>query len=329
MKEDINVRNIAIQYFNGNISAADEAQLYVFVNGSEKNLLQFRLWEKEWKQTNTGNELVQDEWKQLRRRMRIQAAVVPLVSSPRLFSWRVIAAIVVLIILTMGGTWKISESYFLRNQDRMAVFEAPYGEKSKVTLVDGTVVWLNSGSILKYSAQYGKRGRLVELVGEGYFDVAKKENQTFMVKTRGYDIVVKGTKFDVSAYPEDAYVTTTLIEGSVCVQYKNREIGMRPGESVKLDVSSGEITRLQVDAVKSRAWSENRVEFDDITLKELAARLSRQYDVNIRVKSEKIGNLRFSVSLRNRETIDEVMEALQKIIPIKVERRGKEIYIET
>ena len=73
--------------------------------------------------------------------------------------------------------------------------------------------------------------------------------------------------------------------------------------------------------------SENRIEFEDITLKELVAKLSRQYDVNISLESAQVGAKRFRISLRNRETMGEVMAALQEIIPITVERRGKDIYI--
>ena len=196
-----------------------------------------------------------------------------------------------------------------------------------MTLADGTVVWLNAGSVLKYSDKFNERNRKVILSGEAYFEVTKKEKAKFTVQTCGYDVVVKGTKFDVSAYPEDSVVTTALMEGIVEIHRGEQRIEMTPGEFVKLDMATGKITRTRNDVKQWKAWSENRIEFEDITLKELVAKLSRQYDVNISLESEQVGAKRFRISLRNRETIGEVMAALQEIIPITVERRGKDIYI--
>lgn len=205
--------------------------------------------------------------------------------------------------------------------------ETPYGEKSKVVLSDETVVWLNAGSTLKYSNKFNTANRKVELNGEGYFEVTKKEGATFIVQTHGYDVVVKGTKFDVSAYADDPFISTTLLEGSVELNYKGTPVMMSPGESIRLNVETGKFVRIQVNTSQSKAWAENRIEFDHITLKELVTKLSRQYDVNIRLESESIGDKTFRISLRNRETIGEVMTALQEIIPITIERIDKDIYI--
>ena len=188
-------------------------------------------------------------------------------------------------------------------------------------------MYKRQGSTLKYSNKFNTANRRVELNGEGYFEVTKKAGATFIVQTHGYDVVVKGTKFDVSAYDDDPFISTTLLEGSVELNYKGSQIRMSPGESMRLNVETGKFIRTQVNASQSKAWAENRIEFDHITLKELVAKLSRQYDVNIRLESEAVGDKTFRISLRNRETIGEVMTALQEIIPITVERKGKDIYI--
>ena len=237
------------------------------------------------------------------------------------------AAVAVIVLLTAAGTLGIRSMVSLSSAEDFFVFEAPYGEKSKMTLADGTVVWLNAGSVLKYSDKFNERNRKVILHGEAYFEVTRKEKAEFTVQTCGYDVVVKGTKFDVSAYPEDSVVTTALLEGSVEIYRGEQRIEMKPGEMVKLDMVTGKFTRTRNDVKQWKAWSENRIEFEDITLKELVTKLSRQYDVNIRLESEQVGAKRFRISLRNRETIGEVMTALQEIIPITVERRGKDIYI--
>ena len=327
MKTETSIHELAIRYFEGDISKVEEKLLFSYIEQAEENRLRFRQWEKEWKVTNEGDEQTMREWQQLQRRLRTQEAIMPMLPR-RFFSfWHRVVAVAVIVLLTAGATLGIRNIASLSSTDDYFVFEAPYGEKSKMTLADGTVVWLNAGSVLKYSDKFNEWNRKVILSGEAYFEVSKKGKNNFTVQTCGYDVVVKGTIFNVSAYVEDSVVTTALMEGIVEIHRGEQRIEMLPGEFVKLDMSTGKITRTRNDVLQWKAWSENRIEFEDITLKELVAKLSRQYDVNICLNSEQVGSKRFRISLRNRETIGEVMAALQEIIPIIVERRGKDIYI--
>ena len=98
--------------------------------------------------------------------------------------------------------------------------------KSKVVLSDGTVVWLNAGSTLKYSNKFNTANRKVELNGEDILKSQRRREATFIVQTHGYDVVVKGTKFDVSAYADDPFISTTLLEGSVELNYKGTPVMM-------------------------------------------------------------------------------------------------------
>ncbi len=207
------------------------------------------------------------------------------------------------------------------------VCEVPLGDKSKVQLSDGTIVWQNSGSVLRYSNHFNTADRVVELEGEGYFKVTRQNGKRFMVKTQAYGVVVKGTKFNVSAYPDDSYITTTLQEGVVELNYKEEQIRMSPGESISLDLQTGQLKGKKVNAWQAMAWAEDRIEYDDITLGEMVKKLSRRYDVRIQLESEKLSDMKFRVSLRNKETIVDVMDALKEIIPIKVEYKEKDIYI--
>lgn len=327
MKTETNIHELAIRYFEGCIAQAEEKLLFDYIGQTEENRARFRQWEKEWKSTNEGDEQTMQEWQRLQCRLRTQEAVIPMLPRRHFCIWRRVAAVAVIVLLTAAGTLGIRSMVSLSSSEDFFVFEAPYGEKSKMTLADGTVVWLNAGSVLKYSDKFNERNRKVILHGEAYFEVTRKEKAEFTVQTCGYDVVVKGTKFDVSAYPEDSVVTTALLEGSVEIYRGEQRIEMKPGEMVKLDMVTGKFTRTRNDVKQWKAWSENRIEFEDITLKELVTKLSRQYDVNIRLESEQVGAKRFRISLRNRETIGEVMTALQEIIPITVERRGKDIYI--
>lgn len=327
MNETEIMQELAFAYFAGKISKADEKKLFEFIQKEEQNYQQFKDWERAWMLSEKEDLRTAREWESLQCRIRTHEAVNPMISKSGSDLWRWAVAIAAMFVLIAGGTWVVLNTTTFMNKAQYIVFEAPYGEKSKMTFPDGTVVWLNAGSSLKYSNKYNTDDRVVELEGEGYFEVAKKKKIPFIVHTRGYDVVVKGTKFNVTAYPEDSNITTTLMEGAVELLKEKQHIAMKPGESVTLNVVSGKFTLTKVNPDVSKAWSENRIEYDNISLRELAAKLSRQYDVKIHLLTEEVGDKRFSISLRNQETIGEVMSALKEIIPIQVERKNMDIYI--
>ena len=327
MNETEIMQELAFAYFAGKISKADEKKLFEFIQKEEQNYQQFKDWERAWMLSEKEDLRTAREWESLQCRIRTHEAVNPMISKSGSDLWRWAVAIAAMFVLIAGGTWVVLNTTTFMNKAQYIVFEAPYGEKSKMTFPDGTVVWLNAGSSLKYSNKYNTDDRVVELEGEGYFEVAKKKKIPFVVHTRGYDVVVKGTKFNVTAYPEDSNITTTLMEGAVELLKEKQHIAMKPGESVTLNVVSGKFTLTKVNPDVSKAWSENRIEYDNISLRELAAKLSRQYDVKIHLLTEEVVDKRFSISLRNQETIGEVMSALKEIIPIQVERKNMDIYI--
>lgn len=328
MKDNkIDIHNIAVQYFEGRIAREDEILLFSYIQKNNENLILFRQWEKEWKGTGYENADVSREWSLLQNRLRVREVVVPVIKMPKLNIWKRVAAVAAVAVILLSTTWGVLE--WMRKSVNETYFTcvADKGEKSKMMLSDGTVVWLNSGSSLRYSDKFGQKNRVVELSGEGYFEVAKQNGLSFFVKTYACEVEVKGTKFNVLAYPEDSVITTTLIEGAVDLLYGNKSLSIVPGESVKYNVQSNIISTVQVNANQYRSWAENRIEYDDITLQELVDRLSRQYDVNIQLEPGTSGKEKFRISLRNRETISEVLTALSEIIPVKVRYKEKDIYI--
>ena len=108
----------------------------------------------------------------------------------------------------------------------------------------------------------------MKLEGEGYFEVTRHEGIPFKVETPAYAVLVKGTKFNVSAYSGDPYVTTTLLEGKVELLHEKNIYKIVPGESMRLNVATGRLQKTKVDATHSTAWLKNQVEFERITLKE-------------------------------------------------------------
>ena len=327
MEEEKDIQALATRYFEGTIGKEDETRLFLFIQGSAANRSAFKRWEREWLLSPVVSEETEREWKRLQMKMGIQETVTPMLVSRRMMLWKKVAAIAAVVVLTAGATLGLWSMISSLQQETYFTMEAPYGEKSKLTLSDGTEVWLNAGSKLQYSNKFNKDNRLVKLDGEGYFEVTKRDGREFKVETSAYTVVVKGTKFNVSAYSDDDFVATTLMEGSVSLLCGRQILEMTPGESLRLNLSSGKFLREKVNAGQTRAWAENRLEFDHITLREMAQKLSRQYDVKIKLEPEQLGDKAFRISLRNGETINEVLDALQKLLPITVERKEEYIYI--
>lgn len=199
--------------------------------------------------------------------------------------------------------------------------ETPSEEKSRITLPDGSIVWLNSTSQISYSSQFGNTDRNIILDGEAYFEVTKKNKLPFTVKTSGYDMVVKGTKFNVSCYPEDNKITTTLMEGQVEIIHNDDIMALNPGELLQLDTKAHQFSKMQVNTEQYKSWIENKVEYDAIPLDELLNRLPRQYDVNIHLETNQKKIRIINISIKNDESIEEILQALALITPMKIERK--------
>ena len=330
MKDMDSIRHLAHKYFEGKILPEEEITLFQFLDKDPQHMQQFRQWETEWINQYIHTPESDAQWEKMRRKWQVsqsitQQPVRKAVKTVWLKAMSVAAAVAIVIL----SAWVIL--YPRMNVDNQSYYlcSAAYGEKSKVVLTDGTAVWLNAGSSLRYSNQYGNRHKEVYLKGEGYFEVNKQKEQDFIVHTDIYDVIVKGTKFNVSAYEDDPVVTTTLLEGSVDISYENKVMQLFPGEKIDFIRNSKQFVRKQVEAEQSKAWAENRIEYADITLRELTIKLSRQYDVSIELapSANQLAERSFRISLRNGETVDEVLSALKAILPISIERKEQHIII--
>jgi len=322
------IHSLAIRYFEGRITLQEEKELFLFVNADSHNRMVFRQWEKEWMTSAIPQLHVENEWKQLYRRKQVQEAISVNFREKKYPFRRMIGVAAVIAVLLLGGVYGMFSYFTTQTTTQYYALETAYGEKSKMILTDGTIVWLNAGSTLHYGDNFNNRNREVILDGEAYFEVEKKSEGTpFSVKTANYNVVVKGTKFNVTSYHDDLLSITTLLEGAVDIVYEDRQISIKPGESVSFNKEKGDFIRHQVHADQYKSWIEGKVEYDEITLNELAVRLSRKYNIQIHLDDVLDKDVKFRVSLRNEETIDQVMYALSEIIPIRYERGDREIYI--
>ncbi|SFG03150.1 FecR family protein [Prevotella sp. KH2C16] len=317
-----NAKQLATRYFEGKITRDEENALFEFIEQGDDQRALFHRWETEWKEQQTAHAETERAWLHFASNT-IEAKAKSVVVLTLRHRIAIAAAVVALVMITAFSTWQLIDNL----PGHEFALTTPMGSKSELTLPDGSKVWLNAGSTLKYTSQFDNNNREVKLEGEGYFEVAKKESGSrFVVKTRGYDVVVKGTHFDVSAYKDDPFIRTSLLEGSVLIDAGNDRLMMQPGEMVTLNTSTGALIKTNFSN-DSHAWIRNMTDFDEITLEEFTKILSRQYAVRIHILSNDLKTTKLSISLRNKETIDEVLVALQRITDMKVTRNGKDIYM--
>lgn len=169
----------------------------------------------------------------------------------------------------------------------------PWGGTYQVILPDGTRVWLNAGSSLKFPTFFSGDERKVELSGEGYFEVARNEQMPFRVRTRRQDIEVLGTVFNINSYDDEPAVTTTLLEGSVRVT-SNNEAGLSGGKGLVVVLRPGEQSALsdegfQVGMVNTDvavAWKRGVFKFDNSDIRSVMRQISKWYNVEVEFEGE-------------------------------------------
>lgn len=187
----------------------------------------------------------------------------------------------------------------------------PKGEKSMVTLYDGTVIRLNSGSILRYPVIFRNDNREVYIEGEAYFDVAENKAKPFIVKTENINVKVLGTRFNVYAYPEEPVVCATLEKGAVEVtlENSNNRLNMKPGQQFLYCRTERKYQLKDVDTRLHTSWINNILRFENTCLHEILKKMERWYDVKIEIEEGFNLNERFTVSIKT-ESLKEILDML-------------------
>lgn len=240
--------------------------------------------------------------------------------------WFNYAAVAVISILATGLC-----AYFMDGQlsgNQYASVSCPKGQITNVTLFDGTNIWLNSGSTLKYPKTFNEKEREVYLDGEALFEVARNQDKLFLVHTTDADIKVHGTVFDVKAYREMTNVETVLIEGCVEFVTGDKSVFMKPGEKLKLNPASEKVTISKVNTDDYTAWKGGKIYFNNETLANLTIQLERWYEVKFRFGSEDVKNFRFSGVINKDKSLDYTLNIIQSINKVEFKKDKEEVLIQ-
>ena len=202
----------------------------------------------------------------------------------------------------------------------------PRGGEYQLTLSDGTRVWLNAETELKYPVAFVGEGREVMLKGEAYFEVAKNVSRPFVVKTEQLDIKVLGTSFNMKSYPSETQ-QVTLVQGKVEVRVGNYSRKLQPGEQLNYSSEGPEIRNVDVKAYT--AWKDRRFVFNDDLLEEVIHKLGRWYDVEFFLRDAEVRKIRFTGNLPKYRNLDQVLNKLELTTHIRFVQNGRAIEVFT
>ena len=229
----------------------------------------------------------------------------------------------------------------------------PLGEKSQIILADGTHIWINSSSKLRYPVTFNKSERTVYLEGEAFFEVTKNEIQPFVVNTPDLKVKVLGTSFNVKNYPGDRNAVTTVVKGLVSVESKKEKsesVLLNPNENLVLNTLSipeevqntkvvekenniepkriHPIVNKKVNVEAITSWKDQMLVFSDEPLEEVALKMERWYNVKIYILDQDLKKERYRGKFVNNETIYQVFEAIKFTTPIRYKSKNNEFFID-
>lgn len=203
----------------------------------------------------------------------------------------------------------------------------PKGGEYSLKLSDGTKVWLNSETVLRFPVDFVGKTRRVYVKGEAFFDVEHNKQKPFIVEANGSTVKVLGTRFNVSAYSNNDAVVTTLVEGKVRVGNKNDKADIEPGQQSIVYKEGKKIDIREVDVSVYTAWISGVFEFEDMSLEYIVDQLERWYEVEFVFADESLKDVRFTGAAGKDKRLTYVLEMIEELSKVKFVLKGETIII--
>ncbi len=230
-------------------------------------------------------------------------------------------AAILTIPLLIYSSWSISRQLSVKAQSielAQQEFTSPIGMRSHVILPDGTKVWLNAESKLRYSLPFIGKTRNIQIEGEAFLNVAHNKKSPFILEAANTSVEVTGTNFNVKAYPEDDFVSVALQSGSVklsaSADSKNTTAEMEAGDYFIVQKGTNTIQKIPANIERQIAWHQNVLVLDETPMEEVALQLERWYGVKVIIADEELKKYKFSTTFEN-EPLNRVLELLELSSP--------------
>ena len=221
------------------------------------------------------------------------------------------------------STNKISSS-----EEIYHTLEIPRGGEYFIELSDGTKIWINSDSKLRYPVEFMGQSRKIELIGEAYFEVAHNSDKPFIVTSGTQRVEVLGTSFNISSYEIDDFILTTLVEGQVKVENslnEQKSTHLKSNQQSILDKKTGLIESKEVKVDEYVAWQTGWFRFNDKSISQIMVALARWYDLEVVFENENISNKHFSGGFKRYDSFDQARKIIEQTGEINFKVQGKKV----
>ena len=324
------------KFLSGSMSGKEKDAFLLWVDHSDENKALYEELSQVWDlsdnyqipefETNIG-----ENWNKVESRLDVEVAPELKVLEPEAkvrklgFPKQLLQIAAVFLIVSLAAWW-FMKGDFNENLDSMVLVKTALEEVKEIELPDGTKVWLNGGSELAYDEVFEKRK--VELRGEAFFDVTKKEESLFEIYSGAAKTVVLGTAFNVRAYPREAEVEVTVVRGKVALQeeaHPEKTVILEAGNAGAYKKAAKKVVKETKVKKNADSWKTNQLNFENVPLVEVLESLERHFNVKIETANRDLLKCHFTGDYRNPE-LEQIFQVLEFGIDLKV-KKEKDRYL--
>ena len=328
--------NLIIDKLTGSISDEAQLQLEEWLAASEENRLYAENLNKLWDSLDLVNEEEQFDseraYQLFKDRVLEDQTVSGTHTKQSRFNlkqfMRYAAVLIPLIVLSYFTYCYYDLQYGSVKSPLISEVTVPMGSKTKLTLQDGSTVWLNAGSKIQYDSNFGKENRLLKLSGEAYLEVAKNKKCPFIVDAGEVKVKVLGTHFNVKAYEISEEINVALLQGSIQMETKSgTTLELKPKDIARFNTTSKETTICHNSNYMQNTigWIENKLIFNDESFEQISNTLERTFNVKINIHKDAIKNRHFIGDFVNNETIEQIFNVMSSDGKFKYKIKGNVI----
>lgn len=327
--------NLIINHLTGNLPDSPDGEFERWLAGSEENRIYYSEIKKLWDAMETAD--ANPRYDSLRASQLFKSRIYGGTTPARNFPVKKTAGVrrilyAAAIVIPFLFLSYFTSLYFITQppddveESGLTEVVVPNGSKTQLKLQDGTSIWLNSGSKIRYTTDFGKKKREINLSGEAYLDVAHNKDKPLVVTVGDLKVNVLGTRFNVNAYQENKEVNIALLEGSVELTTRNDlPVLLSPKEVARYDPVSRQTTIARDSSDYSFNWLANKLVFEGETFEQIIRTLERRFDVEVTIRKEAIKSRHFVGDFVNNETIEQIFNVMSADGKFRYKMKGNRI----
>lgn len=323
MQEEIDFKLLLIKFLSGEIT---EIEINVLKSLLEKNVEYRRIFDQEnelWKETGIQTKLecfkTDEAWNNISSKLGIgknRNKPLFIISKRKFYVLAAVASVACLMAISGLTFWLSGRQHVDQTVVATTVVSTDEGEKAHIFLSDSTQVFINSGSSLKYNADYNANSRMVSLSGEAFFNVHTNPDKPFVVQLDKMTITATGTKFNVLSYGNENRVEATLEEGKIRIAIKGQQpIDVKLGQQVVYFTKTNKAVVQDVNTETYTSWKENKLRLVDTPFEDALRKIARRYNVTFEIRNSDLLDLKYTATFID-ESIEDVMQMLKTVSPV-------------